>query len=42
MTGLVKVGWDCQRIITNLENAVSEEEIDTIQGSVDLLRGLVD
>lgn len=26
MNGLVKVGWDCQRILTNLEQAVMDEE----------------
>lgn len=42
MIGLVKVGWDCNEILNELEESILDEKIEEIENSVDLLRGLVD
>ena len=42
MIGLVKVGWDCNEILNELEESVLDDRLDEIENSVDLLRGLVD
>lgn len=42
MTGLVKVGWDCNEIVSEIEEAVLEDRVEDIENSLDLLRGLMD
>ncbi len=42
MTGLVKVGWDCNQIVSEIEEAVLEDRVEDIENSLDLLRGLMD
>ena len=42
MTGLVKVGWDCGEIISEIEEAVLEDRCEDVENSIDLLRGLID
>ena len=42
MTGLVKVGWDCNEIINEIEEAVLDDRCEDIENSIDLLRGLID
>ena len=42
MHGLVKVGWDCQRILDDMHAALLDERIEDVEGSVELLRGLID
>jgi len=42
MNGLVKVGWDCHRILSDISNGILEDKIEEVEASVELLRGLID
>jgi hypothetical protein len=42
MTGLVKVGWDCNEILNEIEEAVLDDRTDEVENALDLLRGLMD
>lgn len=41
-SGLVKVGWDCNQILREINNAILEDKLEDVEGSVELLRGLID
>lgn len=42
MNGLVKVGWDCTQIFKNISSALLEDKFEDVEGSIELLRGLID
>ena len=42
MNGLVKVGWDCAQILREINAAILEDRLEDVEGSVELLRGLID
>jgi hypothetical protein len=42
MNGLVKVGWDCNQILSDIGNAILDEKLEEVEASVELLRGLID
>lgn len=42
MNGLVKVGWDCNSILVDINSSILEDKIEEVEGSVELLRGLID
>lgn len=42
MNGLVKVGWDCNQILKDINSAILDEKYENVESSVELLRGLID
>ena len=42
MNGLVKVGWDCTQILKDAHNAILDDKFEEVEGSIELLRGLID
>lgn len=42
MTGLVKVGWDCKVIISQIADGIVADNVEDVEIGVDLIRGLVD
>ncbi len=42
MNGLVKVGWDCSQILKDINSAILDDRLEDVEGSVELLRGLID
>jgi hypothetical protein len=42
MNGLVKVGWDCSQILREINTAILDDRLEDVEGSVELLRGLID
>lgn len=42
MNGLVKVGWDCNQILKDINNAILDDKYEDVESSVELLRGLID
>ena len=42
MNGLVKVGWDCNQILRDINNSSLDDKYDEVEGSIELLRGLID
>ena len=42
MNGLVKVGWDCNQILKDINNAILDDKYEDVECSIELLRGLID
>lgn len=42
MTGLVKVGWDCNEIVRQLKEALDKENMEDLEMNMELIRGLTD
>jgi hypothetical protein len=42
MTGLVKVGWDCNEIVRQLREGLESDSPEDIDVAVDMIRGLID
>lgn len=42
MTGLVKVGWDCNEIIRQIREGLDNENHEDIEMGVDMIRGLIE
>jgi len=42
MNGLVKVGWDCNQILKDINSAILDDKYEDVEGSIELLRGLID
>lgn len=42
MTGLVKVGWDCNEIIRQIREGLENDNTEDIDMGVDMIRGLID
>jgi hypothetical protein len=42
MTGLVRVGWDCNEIVRQIQEGLDNDNTEEIEIGVDLIRGLVD
>mgnify|MGYP000998598383 FL=1 len=41
MTGLVKVGWDCNEIVRQMREGLETENIEDIEMGIDMIRGLI-
>ena len=42
MSGLVKVGWNCEVIVRQISDGIINDNMEDIEVGVDLIKGLVD